>query len=467
MGNEVFLEAVATTQEGSHKIQYLSSRMTALRSTRKENILRKLEIAKNKASFLGTTNTSSQSPKNTKKEEEETQFDLYKDLYKKLLSVSDATTQRKDGIDEKLGTLVRLFQALGMTDLQECLNEYERVVITNNSLSKKTDILLKEIHQLEESIKVLNKQKLVLPAETSERSYESQKSAIVSPRNWRNLTLYVSQLFQHLNLRLGSILSSQVPRQMPYLEYISSESVLLLISIFEEKFCEAENSIMERLSCNIPNKWALGIEVINNHPYPRIYVVRPRKYTDFEVVAFSDRKEYILDILNNAAQLESRAKGVVQNSKDRPITPLLGIEAKNSEDEEESKSEINAKQFRFKASKGGAVIMEKKNEKGMKRISSLNVVFRRNNAGNLKNSKYYCQEMAATRYFIDRNLVHTAEKKHNLEGLAQKQVKNRQFPIIKNGVATTSSLSTAGSPMMQHKSSIASEIPMSRSIYRF
>ena len=248
MGNEVFLEAVATTQEGSHKIQYLSSRMTALRSTRKENILRKLEIAKNKASFLGTTNTSSQSPKNTKKEEEETQFDLYKDLYKKLLSVSDATTQRKDGIDEKLGTLVRLFQALGMTDLQECLNEYERVVITNNSLSKKTDILLKEIHQLEESIKVLNKQKLVLPAETSERSYESQKSAIVSPRNWRNLTLYVSQLFQHLNLRLDSILSSQVPRQMPYLEYISSESVLLVISIFEEKFCEAENSVYPAIS---------------------------------------------------------------------------------------------------------------------------------------------------------------------------------------------------------------------------
>ena len=133
----------------------MRSSLTAIRSSRKHEIDKQLLKAQKTANQIYASSQVNDNPTNNISAEETKILEQNKEILKKLTRISIGTEKRKKEIDENFSNLNNLFRILGMPDLNDCLNEYEQVVITNNSLSRKTDVLLKEISQIEKQIKRL------------------------------------------------------------------------------------------------------------------------------------------------------------------------------------------------------------------------------------------------------------------------------------------------------------------------
>lgn len=484
-GNEVLIEATSTQEEGVHKVKYMRSNLASMRSSRKEAISKHLQIAKNTAKNLIMSCKISENPNNGLNEEERKSLDWHKDILRKLQKVSITTELRKKEIDENLQNLMNLFKTLGMPDLSECVSEYERVVITNNSLSKKSDVLLGEIQALQKNLKDLNQKEL----EYTKKSSEKPKIMITDRETYSKdttLAVYIYELFKDLNMKIDK----EMPTERRSLVKVDSfedfekangkdvKNTWILIKALMNKITVMEDRVMERITQRGYEDWADGIETRNSHAY--IKNKEPRSNYSYDAskeFMYTDNKQrYIIDMLESALQVENKAKQIVkakQNKVPREQTPLVAIEVPTKDESFSNFNKVSTEySAKCKDSFKVSSVFEKRFDKNMRKVSSQTLKFRKNKSNDWKSAKFYCQEMLSKKDTSrtigksPRNIAtspmqgtsRTAEEKISIKS---------QFPVLSSQTPISFSSRTLATPRIVPKHSYTTEnLNKLRAIYR-
>lgn len=391
-GKEVIYEAVSNNKEDQHKVGYMRSSLTAMRSFRKHEIDKHLLLAQRSANQIYNSCRFNDNPINSITEEETRAAEVNKEILKKLVRVSLTTEMRKKEIDENLTNLTNLFKTLGMPDLNECLIEYEKVVITNESLSRKTDVLLKEITQIEKKIEELSKHenlenKEIKVTEIKPRAMKRNRSKIGETEVFYS-SLY---LFKDLDMKIKRILN--VPNNESKNE---SKTMNELINDLVDHFLNLENKLKQEV--NINKELQEEIDFNNGHVYKKPYNPLTKSIQSIDPdLMYSDKHTYIADLQESALQVEREAKKIIKSLKSKPkreTTPLVNTE-NNEPDFTPASGEVEkTKTFDLQTENLlSPAFMERNFDKNIKRVSSQNLLFRKKKSSNLKNAKFYCQDM--------------------------------------------------------------------------
>jgi hypothetical protein len=388
-GKEVIYEAVSNNKEDQHKVTYLRSSLTAVRSFRKHEIDKHLLSAQRSANQIYNSCRFNDNPVNSVTEEETKVLDANKEILKKLVRVSLATEMRKKEIDENLTNLTNLFKTLGMPDLNECLSEYEKVVITNESLSRKTDVLLKEISSIEKKIKDLQESE-DLPSQSRGKlplkpNQDHKKRSKISESGFFFSTFY---LFKDLSLKLKKSLNVGTSDSRFDLRQMNE-----LVADMIDNFLALEAKIKTEA-----RQGHEEVEVLNDHIY-----VKAKNPLDYSVqsidpeLMYSDKHTYIADLQESALQVEREAKKIMKSKKKQPkreMTPLVNTENQETDNFSVIEGETKTKTFDIQTENlRSPAFLERNFEKNMKRVSSQNLLFRKKKSLSNKNAKYYCQDM--------------------------------------------------------------------------
>ena len=377
----------------------MRSSLTAIRSSRKHEIDKHLLKAQKTANQIYASSRVNDNPTNSISAEETKILEQNKEILKKLTRISIGTEKRKKEIDENFSNLTNLFRTLGMPDLNDCLNEYEQVVITNNSLSRKTDVLLKEISQIEKQIKRLKGENLFNYKKNQENLRENVGFSKKKGRLGQGLKddwglkyseLYYNtfELFRNLNGKLMKLASGGENKEGAGFEVFDELS---------SNFIKVETKLKKQ----IEEKKDFGeeLEVINEHVYinRKEPVINSVDSLDPDVMYTENKHGYIADLQYSAIQVEKEAKKIMktlQKDSQRDLTPLVNNDQIELTNENNSSGIEKVHSFSQKSKQAlSPTFLEKNFEKNMKRVSSQNLLFRKKKQFNPKNAKFYCQDM--------------------------------------------------------------------------
>lgn len=386
-GREVIFEALSNNKEDIHKVTYMRNSLTAVRTSRKHEIDKHLLKAQKSANQIFVSCRVNDNPTHSISEEEVRSLEHQREILKKLTRISVGAEKRKKEIDENISHLTNLFKTLGMPDLNDCLNEYEQVVITNNSLSRKIDVLLKDISQIEKQIKKLKAENIFAykkPEKCQSRGRRDEKMG--SELKIKEFVYSTNELFRNLNGKLKKACGQG-----------KEEGGVENFEQLGLNFFKVEEKVKKEIENG--RNFEEDIEVFGGHVYVKRKepVVNCVESLDPDVMYTENKHGYIADLQYSAIQVETQAKKIIKSLKkdsQRDMTPLVNndqpelIETNHLSEIEK----VNSFTHKNKLASSPA-FLERNFEKNMKRVSSQNLLFRKKKQINPKNAKFYCQEM--------------------------------------------------------------------------
>lgn len=365
-GTEVLMNARSTDREEKNKTNYIKKNLSDLRVNIKEDITKRLRIAKSRVNRLYESYNNRQDLDSNYNQSDKQTIDLLKKLLKKLSAVSSSTEAKKEEIDKNLENLTNFFNALGMPNASNCLYEYERVIITNNSLSKNIEFLLREIYDIQQTIKALvPRQKSPAPPRLSS-PVQSRSERLYMEYNDTSI-IGAFQLFSDLNLRLNQYkeLNNQTQN---FSEGFTVRNLIQSLSSFHEKIIKVERLILE----NIPtkNNEYFEVNIVNNHPYIKEKLYRlDKKILGLGINTDNKKKTKISDLkldkeLLGYQEFNKTYKKKNLENPERNLTPLDTIDIVSSDNEISNLSKPRDTQNNPQSS----LLFDKEFDKTMKKV---------------------------------------------------------------------------------------------------